>query len=228
MTRHRSAARLNVVVASRDLKAGTEITTAMLDISTLPKAGLAQGYVIEKSSLDGLTLRYPVAKGEQLTAAKVGQTEKGPGISYIVPAGKRAMAVEVKENTSVGGLIVAGDHVDIMVVLDSTNGDQQSSRGITLLQNIEVLSVAQNAQKATARLDKDGNPIEGDGAGASIATRPDDTSADPKARTVTLAVNSEDAPLLALAQTQGTVFLALRPFGDDTVADTGARTLPAQ
>jgi pilus assembly protein CpaB len=223
-----SGGTVNVVVASRDIKAGTKITNEMLDVATLPQAGTADGAITDKTSLDGLTLRYPVGKGEQFTSAKVGQGDKGDGISFIVPAGKRAMAVQVSEGTSVGGQIVAGDHVDLMVVVDAREGDQSISRGITLLQNVEVLSVAQNAQKATTRLDANGKPIESDTAAGSIATRPDDTSADPKARTVTLAVAPEDAPLVAVAQSQGTVFLSLRAFGDDSAAETGARTLPTQ
>jgi hypothetical protein len=77
-----------------------------------------------------------------------------------------------------------------------------------------VLAVAQSTQKPVARLDRDGNPIETDTAGDGLATRPDDLDANEDARTVTLALSPEDAPLLALAQEQGKVWLALRGIGD--------------
>ena len=47
-----------------------------------------------------------------------------------------------------------------------------------------------------------------------------------KASGLTLAVAPEDAPLLALAQDQGTVWLVLRGQGDDAVRDVGPVPLP--
>jgi pilus assembly protein CpaB len=200
-----------------------------LKTTALPLSAAIAGAVSDSGSLVGLVLRYPLSAGEQLTPLKVGQGAKDDGIAGIIPTGKRAMAVEVSENTNVGGLIVAGNHVDVLAVvtIQDTN-NQQISRGITLIQNVEVLSVAQRAQKPTTRLDKDGNPIQTDTANGSIATRPDDTSADPTAKTVTLAIDPADAPLLAAAQTAGMVYLAERGTGDDRTSPATTRTLPGQ
>jgi pilus assembly protein CpaB len=217
----------NVVVASQDIKAGTTISDDMLEIATLPKQGLIEGAITDRSGLSGLVVRYPLAKGEQLSAAKLGQTDKDKGLTAIIPNGKRAVAIEIDENTSVGGLIVAGDRVDVIAVLTSQTDQQQQKRAVTLLQDIEVLAVAQSTQKAVARLDKDGNPIQTDTAEGALATRPDNTDAKPKAKTITLAVEPEDAPLLALAQDEGKVWLSLRGFGDKDTPAIGPRTLPS-
>ena len=222
-------ATVNVAVASQDINAGDKITGDMVALATLPKNGVVDGAITDKAGIAGLTARYPMAKGEQFSALKLGQTAKDKGFDAVIPTGKRAVAVEITENTSVGGLVVAGNHVDVIAVLanQSSGPDGQlPPRAVTLLQDVEVLSVAQTAQKAVTRLDKDGNPIQTDTADGAIATAPDSTAAKPTAKTVTLAVNPDDAPLLALAQEEGKVWLSLRGFGDQEKPDVGARTLP--
>ena len=210
-------ATVNVVVASQDIKAGDKITGDMLSVATLPENGVVQGAITDRAGIAGLTARYPMAKGEQFSATKLGQTDKNKGFDAVIPPGKRAVAVEITENTSVGGLIVAGNHVDVIVVLTKQSSgsgtQQQEPKAVTLLQDVEVLAVAQTTQKPVARLDKDGNPIQTDTANGVIATGPDDTDATPKAKTVTLAVNPDDAPLLALAQEEGKVWLSSAASG---------------
>ncbi|MBI5288798.1 MAG: Flp pilus assembly protein CpaB [Chloroflexi bacterium] len=218
---------VDVVVTSQEISAGTRISGDMLQLATLPTNGIVEGALTDREGLDGLVVRQDMAKGEQFTAAKLGQGEgdEDKTLSSIVPVGKRAVALEVDENTLVGGLVVAGDRVDVIVVMEDQSGDGPP-RAFTLLQDVEVLAVAQETQKPVTRLDKDGNPIETDTAAGSLATRPDDTSANEKAKTVTLAVNPDDAALLALAQDQGTVYFGLRGQGDSEVAPVGPVTLP--
>jgi pilus assembly protein CpaB len=206
------AGTVDVVTASRNISGGAKITDDMLKIVTVPKNLVIEGASTDPSTLKGLTTRYPLAKGEQFSAIKLGQADAVKVFAGVIPPGKRAVAVPVTETTSVGGLIVAGDHVDITAVINGRtggNGDQAT----TLLQDIEVLSVAQTAQKATTRLDANGTPIADD----SISTRPGDTSAQPTARSITVAVNPQDVSIIALAQEQGKIYLSLRPTGDEPV-----------
>ena len=203
---------VNVVVAGSDIKAGTKITAEMLDIDTVPSAAAIEGATTDKSAVVGLTTLYPLQKNDQLSAAKLGQTEKDLGFTGVIPAGMRAVAIPVSEMTSVGGLIVAGDRVDITAVYSKTgaNGEAQAS---TLLQSVLVLSVGQTAAKPVARLDANGTPLAAD---SQIAAPPDNTSAKPTAKTLTVAVAPQDVAVLALAQDQGKIYLSLRPPGDST------------
>jgi pilus assembly protein CpaB len=219
---------VDVVVASQEISAGTRISGDMLQLATLPVNGTVDGALTSRDGLDGLVVRQDMAKGEQFTAAKLGQTEGGAEtLSAIVPPGMRAAALEVDENTVVGGLVVAGDRVDIIVIMEDQTGDGPP-RGVTLLQDVEVLAVAQTTQKPVTRLDRYGNPIQTDTAAGTLATRPEDASPNQKAKTVTLAVKPGDAPLLALAQDQGTVYLVLRGEGDNEVVPVGPVTLPSE
>jgi len=199
-----------VVTASKDIKAGTKITDEMLNISDVANDSVLSGAYTETKGLVGLTTKYPVQKGEQLSAAKIGQTAKDKVFADLVPAGKRAVSIPITEITSVGGLIVAGDRVDITAIINkpTANGVEQAS---TLLQNVQVLSVGQTAQQLTAQVDANGNPINDGSAGA----RPKDTGAQPAARSITVAVDPQEVGVLALAQEQGKIYLSLRPVGED-------------
>jgi pilus assembly protein CpaB len=211
----------SVVVTTQDIKAGTKITDGMLVAKPLPPDAIIPGALSDLSGLVGLTARYPLAKGDQVTPTKLGQTEKNPAFSNVIPDGKRAVSVDVVEKTSVGGLIVAGDHVDVIVIgkaksTDTTGSGQDQPAAFTLLQDVEVLSVAQTSQAPVARIDKNGNPITTDTASGSISAPPSDTSANAKAKTVTLAVSPDDAAKLALAGQSYSVYLSLRGSGDDS------------
>ena len=213
----------NVVTATKDVKAGAALGDLALQISAIPRGQVLDGAITDTNLVKGLTARYPLQKGEQITAAKIGQTPTDKVFAGVIPAGKRAVALPVTETTSVGGLIVAGDHVDITAVTKQGSGAGQEQAS-TLLQNIEVLAVAQTTQKPTVRLDKDGNPVDSNG------TRPDNTEAKPTAKTITVAVDPKEVSIIALAQQNGTIFLSLRPVGDDSSAAgvDAPRTLPNQ
>jgi pilus assembly protein CpaB len=221
---------VEVVVASSNISPGTTLTGEHLEVVTLPASGIVEGALTERESLEGLRVRYPVAAGEQFTPAKVGQGTGEDNLALAVPPGKRAVAVEIEESSSVGGLIVAGDHVDVIGVLpgEQLQDEEIPSRAVILVQDVEVLAVAQTAQRPVARLDKDGNPIVSDTAEGSLATRPDGDGTDPDAETITLAVNPEDAPLLALAQEEGRIWLALRGFGDGETPGVPPAYLPVE
>ena len=218
---------VDVVVASQDIAAGDEINADMVELASLPVNALVDAAFTDESLVVGTRAQVRVARGDQLAPGKVvGAGDDGEGIAYIVPVGMVAMSVQVSEETSVGGLILPGDHVDVIVVVSGGRASDTGSRGVLLLQNVEVLAVAQNTLKAVSRVDENGEPITGDTAEGGIAARDDSVDEDPEAATVTLALRPDDSPLLAAAQEEGTVYLSLRPVGDDSVTDNTERSLP--
>ncbi|MDP9237334.1 MAG: Flp pilus assembly protein CpaB [Chloroflexota bacterium] len=217
------AAARAVVTAAKDIKAGTRLTADMLELNYVQNDAVLAGVYSETKGLVGLTTRYPVQKGEQVSNTKIGQTVTEPGVSGLVPAAKRAVSLPLTETTGVGGLLVAGDRVDITAIIDkrTANGVEQAS---TLLQNVQVLSVGQTAQQLTTQVDANGTPISDSSSGA----RPKDTAAQPAARSITVAVDPQDVGLLALAQEQGKIYFSLRPVGEDAAVPglDAPRTLP--
>jgi pilus assembly protein CpaB len=205
-----------VVVASRDISARTDLKSEMLKTVDVPvDSALADSYS-STSAIVGKTTRYPLAENEQVTALKIGVTEdnKDQGLSSVLPAGMRAFSITVSEESGVGGLILPGDLVDVIAILqaDLVGVD----KAVTLIQNIEVLAVAQKAQEPippAAETTPDGQAATPVPSG-TLGERPEDVKPNPSARTVTLAVTQDQAQLLALVQAQGDLALSLRSFGD--------------
>ncbi len=201
-----------VVVAAQDIAARTTLDSSMLKLADVPKDSvLANGY----SSTDavvGQTTRYPLVENEQVTALKIGVTSdtKDQGLSAVVPSGTRAFSITISEESSVGGLVLPGDLVDIIAIFDS--GLVGVDKSVTLLQNIEVLAVAQEAQEAVppVQATQTATPVPS----GTLGERPSDVKPNPSARTVTLAVTEDQAQLLALVQAQGKLALSLRSYGD--------------
>jgi pilus assembly protein CpaB len=200
-----------VVVASRDVPARTELSDDMLKtIDVLVDNALKDGYS-DPSSLVGQTTRYPLAENEQVTALKIGATNDNvdQGLSAVLPAGTRGFSITVSEESGVGGMILPGDLVDVIGIL---NADLVGvDKSVTLLQNIEVLAVAQKAQEPIPPVaTTPATPV----ASGTLGERPSDVKANPGAKTVTLAVTEDQAQLLALVQSKGNLALSLRSFGD--------------
>ncbi|OGO51716.1 MAG: Flp pilus assembly protein CpaB [Chloroflexi bacterium RBG_16_68_14] len=212
-----------VAVAARDIPANTKLTPDMLEVRPLPGDAVLDGAYEKIEPLVGLPTRFPLAKGEQLTPLKVGleAIQDEDDLALVLPAGKRGVAVEVTEVTSVGGLLLPGNRVDVIAVFDA--GTTGIDKAVTLLRDVEVLSVGQEAQQPVpAGVEASGETQAGD---PIRGQRPDNVERQPGARTVTLAVSPEEAQLLALAQENGKLWLALRPLEDTEGLSPGEATL---
>jgi pilus assembly protein CpaB len=232
-----AAGTAEVVVASRDISARTELTADMLKVEALPSDRALKGTFSDEEVVVGQVTRYPLSENEQVTLAKIGpQTieEEEQGLSFVVPQGMRAFSIQVSEVSSVGGLVLPGDLVDIIAIFDE--GEVEYDKAVTFLQRIEVLAVAQEAQEAIPPPTTDeAGEGEADEAEAdatpevasrtTLGARPEDVEANPGARTVTLAVTPAQAQLLALAQHRGELVLSLRGYGDEAEVPLDESTL---
>ena len=206
------SATTKVVVAGEDIAARTTLDADMLKVDDVPAGCVVDGAFSDVDDLDGEVTRYSILKGEQVVASRVGvQKDDETGLSFVFPQGMRAFSIQVSEESSVGGLILPGDLVDVIGILDE--GTVGIDKAVTLVQGVEVLAVAQEAQEAipAARPTATATPSAVSG---TLGERPEDVEANPKARTVTLAVTQEQAQLLALVQAKGELALTLRNFGD--------------
>lgn len=205
------------VVAAEDIPARTRISPAMLRLEEVPISAVLEGSYVEIERVDGLVARYPIAAREQVTTHKVGATfndlEATAGLSFVVPTGLRAVAIEVNEFNAVGGLVVAGDRVDVIAIFDEEIAGIE--KAVTILQDVEVAAVAQSAQRPVPPPSTEGEATEQDASiRSSAGLRPDDVEPNPTLRTVTLLVTPDDAQLLALAGFEAELWLTLRGFED--------------
>jgi pilus assembly protein CpaB len=220
-----SAADTAVVVAKTDIPARTVVTQSMVEVKLVPAENAAP---LAFSSLDqvvGQATRFPVTVGEQVLSSKVvalsgNSAAVSRSLSFVIPEGRRGFAINASQVMDAGGLVLPGDYVDILVLYDvefrNLKGEKEKVEAYVvqhLMQNIEVLAVSQ------AIVDVVESPATGEGGtngAASDAQRVRNSEArpDPEAVTVTLALTSEEAQRVYLAEANGTIRLAVRPYGD--------------
>jgi pilus assembly protein CpaB len=222
------------VVAKQDIPARTKITTGMVEVRQMSLDDRSELAYADLTNVVGRVTRYPIATSEQVLSTKVVSLESaavtGDSLSYVIPDARRAMAVKVDEVVAVGGLVLPGDYVDVMATFDVTFRDGESEKTENkyftrlILQNIEVLAVAQTVVDAPT----EAGTAAGSGAGAT-ATAPETTEGqrarnteaepEPKAATVTLSLTPQEAQLIFLAEQNGVLRMAVRPYGDAEVQD---------
>jgi len=209
-----------VVVAKQDIASRTTVTTDMIETTTLPKNALPSGAFTDEKVVVGQVTRIPIYKGEPLVQGKlVAQASKTDlGLSYIVPAGERAMAISVDKVISAGGLIRPGDRVDVLGVISatssSTSGSTSDKQVVTVAQNIEVLAVEQALENQIPA------SAEDQSAGRNVGTPVQQHDAQPGATVVTLALTPQQAQQVLLIDAQGKLRLSVRAPGDTAAVDT--------
>ena len=106
---------MEVVVASRDIESGQKITGTMVAVKVLPTEAVIPNTATSIDQVVGQTLRYPVAKGEQVSKLRLIEPPKVQALSFQIPQGLRAFTIPVSVSNTPAALIVPGDHVDVLV-----------------------------------------------------------------------------------------------------------------
>lgn len=206
----RQAGLVPVVVAAQDIPVRTQVTPQMLAIKQVPADARHEKAFTGIEQLNGKVTSLPISAGEQVLSTKFFARKEDSGLAFQVPPGHRAVSVSVSEVVTSGGLIVPGDYVDVISLFA---GDNKTTEDVasTVLQNIQVLAIAQSLQGVAP------DP-SGPSALLNNNTKTDTTKQDavarPNARTATLAVTPEDAEKLILAEQRGQIRLALRGIDD--------------
>lgn len=188
-----------VLVANRALTAGTIITADALGFQPWPSELVQDAYFIDGEAnmeeLLGTVVRFPITVGEPVTQGSLVSPGDRGFLAAALGPGMRAVTVPVTAMTGVGGFIFPGDHVDLMVtqeVQGEGEGDPLRTSE-TFLRNLRVLATDQTTEKTT------------DENGKTVVT---------EFRTVTLEVTPKIAEKVAVAQSVGTISLALRSLAD--------------
>jgi len=212
----------SVVVAAQDIDAGTEITSDMVTVSEINSDAVISGAATDSSVVVGQVARVDILKSEQIASARVGVENDTEGVSGVIPQGKRGVAISIDEVTAVGGLLLPGNKVDIIATFVIEEGPgippgYDLWRTQTILQGVEVISVAQTAQE----------PLPVDSTSTADSTTsgqlPDEVDEQPDAGTVTVALDPAQVQQLISAQEIAEmVWTSLRPYGDSAPVDIAA------
>lgn len=188
-----------VLVAKRALTAGTIITADALGFQPWPKELVQDAYFIDgeadMNKLLGTVVRYPITAGEPVTQGSLVAPGDRGFLAAALGPGMRAVTVPVSATTGVAGFIFAGDRVDLVLTQQIDGSDQSAPlrAAETVLRNLRVLATDQTTEKTT---DENGKTVVAE------------------FRTVTLEVTPKIAEKIAVAQTIGTISLALRSIAD--------------
>ena len=186
---------LSVVVASRDIPFGAAIDATMLTTIDWPREAVPEGVfsdyavLLPETGAEPRRARRIITQGDPLRVSTISDFGEKVTIVQTLSPTTRAMAVKVSAETAVGGFVTPGDRVDLVL----TQGKNDTLRAVTILQNIRVIGVDQDANQNNE------NPGV--------------------ARTITVEVTADQGQRLALAQKAGTLSLTLRSLDDETSTD---------
>src|SRR5437763_756141 len=104
---------LATLVAVADIPLGTVVTADMFTTKTLAVDLRDKNVYGDPSQAAGKTTRTAIAAGGQVHSSDF----QNRAVPLTVPAGKRAMTIQINELTGVGNLVDVGDSVDLIVSL---------------------------------------------------------------------------------------------------------------
>jgi pilus assembly protein CpaB len=206
---------VSVLVAREAIPVGTIITEEMLDKQPWPKHLLLDGFVLSGSpddNLVGMVARSDFQAQEPIIKSKLANPNDANFIAAALPAGMRALTLEVDAISGVAGYIFPGDRVDVVLthnipqdVAGVRTSNLKAEYAESLLTDVLVLAV--DVRPAVAS--KTGQQPQKEG----------------KAPTnLTIAVSSEDVQKIRIAEKNGSLSLALRSLKDKEDASKAAPT----
>src|ERR1700722_18778144 len=185
---------VEVVVAAYDLPLGTKVDLGEVKLARWSADSLPEGAYTDPKQVIGSYVKNSLVANEPIVQAKLFTGDKTAGVMpLLIPFGMRAVSVPVDEVSDVAGFVLAHTRVDVLVATTGEgSGDKAFSK--VILQNVEVLAVAQEVEQK-----KDEPQI---------------------VKVVTLLVPPRESERLALASHSGTLRLAMRNYNDNKIVLT--------
>jgi pilus assembly protein CpaB len=193
---------VEIVVAAHDLPLGSKLEPGAVKLTRWAKDSIPPGaFTDQQTVLNGNAfVKSSFVENEPIVASKLFMGEKTAGVMpFLIPAGMRAMSVQVDEVSDIAGFVLPHTRVDVLVAVSGGGNEKPFAK--LVLQNVEVLAVAQE--------------VEGKKDQPQLV------------KTVTLLVSPEDAERLALASHEGSLRLAMRSYNDDKIVLTSGTDVAA-
>jgi pilus assembly protein CpaB len=183
-------AKISVLVAAGNIPAGTRLARSQLAQRRVPEAYMNKAFIHtdEENTIVGTKAIRNIAPGEDVlwSDIEVQRAAATHGLAAAVPTGMRAFTLPVDASGALAGLLRPSDHVDIMgTFARAQNGADYAT--VTLLQNVLVLATGD---------------VRGDGEESLNGAH--------SFGNITVAVDLEEAELLAFCAQRGPLSIALR------------------
>lgn len=185
---------VQVVVASYDLPLGSRIELGEVKMTRWSADSVPEGSYTDPKQVIGSYVKNSLVANEPIVQSKLFTGDKTAGVMpLLIPFGMRAVSVPVDEVSDIAGFVLPHTRVDVLVAMDNGEGGKGAFSKV-VLQNVEVLAVAQEIEKQ-----KD-EPVV--------------------VKTVTLLVSPQEAERLELASHSGSLRLAMRNYNDNKIVLT--------
>jgi len=194
-----------VVVASQDIPEGSTITYEMIRQRNVPEQFVTASVVRPDSAayVVGQKVVVPLQEGDPILWSQFETTKAAERLSTKVQKKLRAITLDARPTSSVGGWIRPNDHVDVIGTFRDPQTDE--SVAVTLLQNVIILATGKITGTTNVNL---------------IPENQRDYS------TITLMVIPEEAEILTLATELGSLSMSLRNEDDvDVIEERGRATI---
>lgn len=194
-----------VLVAKETIAPRTLIDKKMVKEIEVADDSIFTNCIKDKSQIIGKYTKETIYENQGFRSDNL-LSENGDELALNLNSDHRAMSINVSGDAGVSDLIKAGDFVDVIVFLAEKKDGEKVIREDTskiILQNIQVLAVDKQLNR-------------------------EDTSKDnekvPTSFLVTLSVSTSDVEKLVLAESIGSLKLALRPIKSDGTKKTDGTT----
>lgn len=202
----------SIVVARRPLPAAQPFSREDVELRSWPESSVPEGAFTDVEAIFAAG-KAPVPAagilaGEPVVASRLAATSNGTGLAALVQPGFRAVAVKVDDSIARAGLVYPGVRVDVMATIRDPEGRGPSTR--IAVENVRVLAVESRADVETQRPKEEQDRQMGQSGITNTV--------------VTLEVRPHEAEVVALAQREGSVDLAVRNAADQAPVDTHGAT----
>ncbi len=190
---------VDVLVAKSDLTRGQVIEASDIGWQTWPAAAANSSFIKKSEQPNapdqfvGAIVRVGMVAGDPIRGPYVVMAKGSGFMAAVLPAGMRAVAIDISPETSAGGFILPDDRVDVVLTRRDKAAEKQT--GVekfvsdTVLRNVRVLAIDQTLD------DKNGVKVV-------------------LGKTATLELTEPQAEILTLSHQLGTVSLTLRSIRD--------------
>jgi pilus assembly protein CpaB len=191
--------RVHVLTVVSPIARNTVLTDDMLGVREVPISYVESRAVksAELSKVRGLRTAMDLDPQDTLQWSDLAIAVEDRDLSSLIQPGNRALTIEARQNS----MIRPGDYVDVLATFKSRNGQDYSAATVVLLQRVLVLAVGNELQRQALQ-------------GADSSRAPSS-----HARNLTLSVELDEAQMVALADQNAELSVALRGGSDPGVVD---------
>jgi len=189
----------DVLVASTDIRAGSEVAPTSVRWQAWPKSNVASELITRQmapsipAAMKGTVARTNIITGQPITTENVIHSDAAGFMAAQLAPGMRAVSIKISAESGAGGFILPNDRVDILMTQQiSSNPRTFATKAI--LRDVRVLAIGQHDSQS-----KDDKTVLGS--------------------TATLELTPAQSDAVQRAASDGTLSLALRPLGESGSAN---------